>query len=207
MFAFSELLAFLAAVLVLVIVPGPNTMIILAQTLGGGRSAGLATVAGVELGTLVHTIAAALGLSALLSTSALAFTAVKFAGVAYLIVIGFRMIRQPAMEVSVTPAVGLVAAFRRALFTNLLNPKVALFFLAFLPQFVHPERGSVFLQFVILGLLLSLVGICLGAILVLVASSLARWLRSHTSWVHLQQRITGGVLIGLGVRLAFVRAS
>src|SRR5438067_2071054 len=114
MFDSSQLLAFFAAVFVLVLVPGPNTMIILAQGLGG-RAAGLATVAGVELGTMAHTFAAALGLAALLTASPVAFNAVKFAGVAYLIVVGMNMIRRETIEVSESIALGPWIAFRRAL--------------------------------------------------------------------------------------------
>jgi threonine/homoserine/homoserine lactone efflux protein len=208
MFDATQLLSFLAAVLVLVVVPGPNTIIILAQSIGRGRAAGLATVAGIEVGTFVHTLAAALGLSALLSASALAYSIVKYAGVAYLIVIGIRTLLQPPPDISagsIDELTGLVA-FRRALLTNVLNPKVALFFLAFLPQFVRPERGNLALQILVLGLLVSAVSIPFGSLLALAATSMTRWLREHASFARWQQRITGGVLIGLGLRLAVTRA-
>jgi len=184
------MLEFVLAVIVLVLIPGPNTVIILAQTLGGGRRAGFATVAGVELGTLMHTMAAALGFSALLSTSPVAFAIVKFAGVIYLAIVGVRTMFSPA------PAVGRAearpyTAFRRAFITNVLNPKVAVFFLAFLPQFVRPERGHVFLQFVMLGLIVSAVGIVNGLILVFAAFSF-----------QIDRRIIGAILIALAVILA-----
>jgi threonine/homoserine/homoserine lactone efflux protein len=206
MFDTSQLVGFLTAAIVLVLVPGPNTMIILAQSVGGGRGAGLATVAGVELGTLTHTLAAALGLSALLAASALAFTVVKFAGAAYLMIIGVRAFTQAAQQIAGATQLTKLVAFRRALLTNLLNPKSALFFLAFLPQFVRPERGHVFLQFVALGAIVSGVGIVIGAALALTAGSVAQWLQRHTAFQRWQNRFVGAVLIALGVRLAFIRA-
>lgn len=201
MFDASQLLAFLSAVLVLVIVPGPNTMIILAQGLSG-RAAGLATVAGVELGTIVHTLFAALGMSALLATSPLAFEVVKFAGAAYLVVIGIRTMMQNAPRIGEPAELPIVVAFRRALVTNLLNPKSALFFLAFLPQFVRPERGHAFLQFVLLGLMVSLVGICIGSVEAIGAGAIAQWLRAHAAFGRWQQRVIGAALIGVALRLA-----
>jgi len=206
MFDATQLLGFVAAVMVLVLVPGPNTIIILAQSVGGGRMAGLATVAGVETGTVIHTVAAALGLSALLATSAFAFNAIKLAGAAYLIVVGYRMFRQPSIQLASGPQVSPGLAFRRALVTNVLNPKVALFFLAFLPQFVKAERGDVFLQFVLLGLIVSMVGLFFGSMLALTAGSLTQWLQKNARFESWQQRIAGSALICVGIRLAFVHA-
>ncbi|HEY8130477.1 MAG TPA: LysE family translocator [Thermoanaerobaculia bacterium] len=201
MFDASQLLGFLAALIVLVLVPGPNTMIILAQGLSG-RAAGLATVAGVELGTMVHTLATALGLSALLAASPLAFNAVKFAGVGYLAFIGIRMILQEAPQIAGSSNLPVTVAFRRALVTNLLNPKSALFFLAFLPQFVRSERGHLFLQFVLLGMIVSMVGIIFGSIFAIGAGAVAGWLRRHPSFARQQQRFSGGVLVAVAVWLA-----
>jgi len=181
------MLEFVLAVIVLVFIPGPNTVIILAQTLGGGRRAGFATIAGVELGTMLHTMAAALGFSALLSASPVAFAIVKFAGVIYLAIVGVRTMFEPPRQIDATKS----RPFRRAFITNVLNPKVAVFFMAFLPQFVRPERGHVFLQFVILGLIVSAVGIVNGLILVMSAFSF-----------HLDKRIVGAILIALAVLLA-----
>ncbi|HEY3054506.1 MAG TPA: LysE family translocator, partial [Thermoanaerobaculia bacterium] len=193
---------FLAAVFVLVLVPGPNTMVILAHSLLG-RAVGLATVAGVEFGTLVHTTAVALGLSALLSASPFALTVVKLVGVMYLVIAGVKAFRQKAPQFAAAGKhISIVVAFRRALFTNLLNPKSALFFLAFLPQFVHPERGHLFLQFMLLGMMVSLVGICVGSTLVFAAGFVAGWLRRHDSFARWQQRIIGIVLIGVAMYLA-----
>lgn len=207
MFDSGQLIGFVAAVAVLVIVPGPNTVLILAHSLGGGRPAGLATVLGVETGTLVHTGAAALGLSAVLATSSLAFDLVKYVGAAYLVFLGLRALRGggQALPASASPApMGLSEAYGRAVLTNVLNPKVALFFLALLPQFVRPERGQLVLQFLVLGLIVSAVGLVFGAVLAVAAGTFSGWL-SRGVVAKWQQRLTGGVLLGLGVRLAFAR--
>jgi threonine/homoserine/homoserine lactone efflux protein len=197
------LLGFVLAVIVLVFVPGPNTIIILAHSLGGGRKAGFATLAGVETGTLFHTIAAALGFSALLSASPLAFSIVKWAGVVYLAVIGIKTILEPPPDLANAEALPYPVAYRRAVVTNVLNPKVALFFLAFLPQFVRPEQGHVFLQFITLGLVVSAIGIVNGVMLTMLASSLAGWLRRHSGFRRWQQRVVGAILIGLALLLTF----
>ena len=207
MFDGTQLAGFVAAVAVLVIVPGPNTILILAHSLCGGRPAGLATVLGVETGTLVHTGAAALGLSAVLSTSALAFDIVKYVGASYLVVLGLRTLwggGQPLPASASPELLRLSQAYWRAVLTNILNPKVALFFLALLPQFVRPERGRVVPQFLALGLIVSAVGLFFGAILALAAGTFSAWLRRGevARWL---QRLTGSVLLGLGVRLALTR--
>lgn len=206
MFESSQLLGFVAAVLVLVLVPGPNTFLILSQTLAGGRAAGLATVAGIEAGTLVHTLSAALGLSAVLSASALAFEVVKYAGVAYLVALGVQALRNGGHSPVglAAPRAELPRAFRRALLTNVVNPKVALFFLALLPQFVHPERGGVIVQFLVLGLIVSAVGVCFGSLLACAASRVSAWFRNE-AYARWQRRLTGSVLLALGARLALAQ--
>lgn len=207
MFDGAQLGGFVAAVAVLVIVPGPNTVLILAHSLGGGRPAGLATVLGVETGTLVHTVAAALGLSAALSTSTLAFDLVKYVGATSLIFLGVRALRARGRMPLALPCpvpLSLGQAFGRAVLTNVLNPKVALFFLAFLPQFVHPERGSLVLQFLVLGLIVSAMGLCFGTALAVAAGTFSLWLRQGAV-AKGQERLTGVVLLGLGVRLALAR--
>lgn len=209
MFDATQILGFTAAVLVLVLVPGPNTMLILAHSAAGGRAAGLATVLGVEVGTVFHTLAAAFGLSAILATSALAFDLVKYAGAAYLVYVGLTELRRDraiAADGAEPEALRLRDAFRRAVLGNVVNPKVAVFFLAFLPQFVRPERGHVVLQFALLGLIVSAVGLVFGSLLALAAGAVSGWLRGAkvARWQH---RLTGSVLLGLGLRLAFVRPS
>jgi len=201
----GELIGFVAAVTVLVIVPGPNTILILAHSASGGRLAGLATVLGVETGTLVHTGAAALGLSAVLSTSALAFDLVKYVGAAYLILLGLKALRGGSgarLGSNSGNRLELSQAYWRALFTNVLNPKVAVFFLALLPQFVHPERGRLAVQFLVLGLIVSAVGLCFGSLLALAAGAVSAWLR-RDAVARLLERLTGSVLLALGVHLAW----
>ena len=195
-----HLLDFAAAVLVLVLVPGPNTIIILAQGLGG-RGAGLATVAGVELGTMVHTMTAAVGAAAVLSTSTLAFNVVKFSGVVYLILIALKTMFSTAPGITAMNASCKSVAFRRALATSVLNPKTAVFFFTFLPQFVRPDRGHPFLQFVVLGAIVSVVGLCVGSVLALAATAIARWLSAHTRFARWHPRLMGVALLLIALRL------
>lgn len=208
MFEADHLLGFLAAVAVLVLVPGPNTALILAHSLTGGRRAGLATVAGVELGTVVHTLAAAFGLSAVLSTSALAFDAVKLAGAAVLVFLGAReMLRAGGAFPTAAATLGAGRALARAWVGNVLNPKVAIFFLAFLPQWVDPARGPLLPQFLVLGAIVSAFGAIVGSTMALAAGALAPRLERHAAFWRWQRRVTGGVLVAIGLRLATVRAN
>ena len=208
MFAADQLLGFLAAVAVLVLLPGPNTALILAHSLAGGRRAGLATVVGVELGNLVHTLAAALGLSAILATSAYAFDAVKLVGAAVLVLLGIReMLRSQPSTSAPAALLDPRRALLRALVGSVFNPKVAIFFLAFLPQWVDPERGPVLPQFLVLGAIVCLVGATFGTALSIAAGALVSRLRQHATFWRWQRRLTGGLLVGLGLRLATARAN
>ncbi|HET9155514.1 MAG TPA: LysE family translocator [Myxococcaceae bacterium] len=201
---------YLAAAGALVAAPGPGQALVMARTLQGDLRAGLLTSVGLNLGTLLHTVAAALGLSALLLASATAFTVVKLVGAVYLVILGARMLvrslrarRVPTAE-GAGPAVLRVESSRLLLhgvLTGVLNPKVALFFLAFLPQFVRPERGAVFLQFAVLGVTLATLGVMGDSIVAVIASRTGRRMSAGV-W---RERLTGGVLVALGVRLAFVR--
>src|ERR1700724_4815373 len=145
-----RLALFLAAALLLAITPGPGIFYVLARTLAGGRCEGILSSLGTFAGGMFHVLAAALGVSAILAASAVAFHTVKYAGAAYLVWLGIRMIRTRNAEITLTTAPSL-GAFRQGIFTEALNPKTALFFLSFIPQFIAPERGHVFVQFVILG--------------------------------------------------------
>ncbi len=202
-----DLAGFLAVATVVVITPGPDMALVARNTLTGGRSSGFATAAGTCSGLVVHSLAAALGLSALLLASSQAFTAVKLAGAVYLVYLGLRGVfgrRRVGGEDGASPkAVAPWAAYRQGLLTNVLNPKVALFFVALLPQFAEPGRGS--------GLrLLTLMGLFVGMGLA--------WLAAYTSAVHaaggflnrasvrrVVERVTGGILVAFGVRLALAR--
>ncbi|MCP3100015.1 LysE family translocator [Myxococcus sp. K15C18031901] len=200
----TRLVAFLLAGIALNLTPGPDTMYVLARSVGQGRGAGFVSALGISVGCLFHIAAATLGLSALLATSAAAFTVVKWVGALYLVWLGVQMLRSksgPELARDVAPA-SLWRIFRDGVVTNVLNPKVALFFLAFLPQFVDPTRGSTGLQFVVLGLLFDLTGTAWLAFIAGVAGAFGAWLRRNPRFAAWQQRVTGGVFVALGARLA-----
>ena len=203
----ATLATYLLAATALVVAPGPGQALVLARTLQGGTRHGLFTALGLEIGTLVHTVAAALGLSAVLATSAAAFTMVKGLGAAYLVWLGLAAIRAAGRGTAPAPAAPAPAhhVLLRAAVTGLLNPKVALFFLAFLPQFVAPARGHAFLQFVVLGGLFALLGLAGDGLLAVLAGRARGRLAGSTRWAAWRERVTGMVLVGLGVRLALVR--
>ena len=178
----SNLALFALAALALLAVPGPAVLYVIAQSVEHGRRGGLVAVAGIHLGTLVHIAAAAAGLSALLVSSATAFDVVRYAGAAYLIALGLRRL---LVRAEPTPEEEPRAARRRRVFVrgfvvNVLNPKTALFFLAFLPQFVDRDGAAVPLQVVVLGLTFAALGLLSDGAYALAAGSAAGWLRRHT---------------------------
>jgi threonine/homoserine/homoserine lactone efflux protein len=207
LFDSGTLLTYLAASFALVLAPGPGQALVIARSVEGGARAGLLTAVGLEIGTLIHTFAAAVGISAILATSATAFSIVKYAGAAYLVVLGVLTLRHSRRTRGTNDQIPTAAPVGRRLlmhaaFTGLLNPKVAVFFLAFLPQFVRPERGAVILQFLVLGIILALLGLLFDAC-VAVATGRARGrLLSSPSFASWRERVTGTVLIALGLRLA-----
>lgn len=211
LFDAQTLLTYCLAAIALVIAPGPGQALVIARTIEGGFRAGLLTNVGLEIGTFVHTIAAAIGLSAILATSATAFAAVKYAGAAYLIALGVMTLRKArSAKTQVDPGT-LIAVTRdrmlivHAAATGVFNPKVAIFFLAFLPQFVHPERGAVFAQFLTLGTILIMFGFTGDAIVAwLTARARARVARSGR-FARWRESIIGTVLVALGLRLAFAQ--
>jgi len=196
-----RLALFLAAALVLAITPGPGIFYVLARTLGGGRPEGIDSSLGTFLGGLFHVLAAALGVSAILAASAVAFHTVKYVGAAYLIWLGVRMIRTRNAEVTFTAAPSQ-DAFRQGIFTEALNPKTALFFLSFIPQFIAPERGHVFVQFVILGGLSVILNTTADLLVVFLAAPLERKLKSSPRFRSRQRIASGTGLIGLGTYVA-----
>lgn len=198
---------FLGAALALNLSPGPDLIYVLSRTLAQGKKAGLASAAGVCTGAMVHVMAAAFGLSAILATSAMAFTVVKYAGAAYLLYLGVQALRSGgAAQALRTPAPEAAAsgwqAFRQGVLIDVLNPKVALFFMAFLPQFVRPGHGATSVQLVVLGALVILVAIAVEAALVLAADRTAGFFRENPRASVWLDRVFGTVLIGLGIRLA-----
>lgn len=196
---------FLAASILLNLTPGTDTFYILGRTLSQGRSAGIVSVLGIASGAFVHTLAAALGLSALLAASATAFMGIKLAGAAYLIYLGAKMLltRQGSASLaSDLPSSRLFEIYRQGLLTNILNPKVALFFLAFLPQFISAHGASSHIGFLLLGLCFVLTSTVWCLCLVWFASGLRRFLNDDDAIATILQRIAGVLFIGLGLRLA-----
>ncbi len=217
-FGIQNLGLFILAGWVLNLTPGPDVFYMVTHALKGGWRAGVVAMLGISAGCLVHVLAATLGVSALIATSTTAFTVLKLVGAAYLVYVGIKMLRsQPtngfkgatdsiAAYADNTPATGLKHyknIFQQGFFTNVLNPKVALFFLAFLPQFISPGAGAPWLAFALLGLLfiLNSIPINLGYVL------LASWLRVRSGglqrgmlWV---ERVAGALFVGFGVKLAF----
>lgn len=194
---------FFAAAFILAVVPGPGMLYVLARTVRGGRREGLHSTLGTALAGMLHTLAAALGISAVLATSAAAFTTVKWAGAAYLVFLGVHAIleRAPDRQQDETePGQGAYArgALSQGFVTEALNPKTALFFLAFIPQFIDPA-GSAFLQFILLGFVTTLLTSGADLLVVLAAGPLSKLLRRHRRLRTVQRLTSGGTLIGLGV--------
>jgi len=201
---FSSLLVFIAAGLLLNITPGPDVLYIVGRSIGQGRIAGLVSVLGISTGCLFHVASAALGLSALMLALPLAYDVVRYAGAAYLVWLGVRALasKSSPLHVQHVAPERLGRVFRQGVVTNVLNPKVALFFLAFLPQFTDPARGPVSLQIALLGLLFIANGtiVCVGY--ALAASWLGEWLKSRYDVATWLNRAMGGLFVGLGVKLA-----
>src|SRR5258708_6571156 len=197
---------FFAAALLLAVTPGPGIFYVLARTLAGGRREGFQSSIGTFFGGLFHVFAAALGISAILAASAVAFHTVKYAGAAYLIFLGIKMIRSrnvplqdnAAVESS-TPSRG---AFRQGILTEALNPKTALFFLSFIPQFIAPESGHIFLQFATLGMLSVTLNTAADLLVVSLATPLERKLKSSPTFRARQRTASGLGMIGLGAYVA-----
>src|ERR1700732_2185864 len=166
----SHFLLFLGAAVVLAITPGSGIFYVLARSLAGGRREGIQSALGTFFGGLFHVFAAALGVSAVLAASAVAFHTVKYAGAAYLVWLGIRMIRTRNAEMPAQTAAPAQGSFRQGILTRALNPKTALFFLSFIPQFIAPERGHVFLQFVILGAISVILNTTADLLVVLLAA-------------------------------------
>jgi threonine/homoserine/homoserine lactone efflux protein len=201
----SSLLLFVTGALIVLAIPGPAVMYIVSRSVGHGGGAGLVSAAGIAVGTLVHILAETLGLSALLVSSALAFEAVKYVGAAYLIFLGIRTLRRADEPVSEDDSSDgrLKSFFWQGVVTNVLNPKSALFFLAFLPQFVDPSRGQATLQIFQLGMLFALMGWCTDSLWAVAAGMAAQKIRRNLRLRRAQRWISGGGLIALGLASAF----
>jgi threonine/homoserine/homoserine lactone efflux protein len=196
----STLLLFAAATIVLLVVPGPAVLYIVTRSVSQGRAAGLVSVAGIHVGSVVHVVFAAVGISALLYASAAAFSVVKYAGAGYLIFLGLRKLLRPAGEgePADVPRASAGRLFGQGVVVNVLNPKTAIFFLAFLPQFANPARGPVALQIAVLGLCFIALGLASDGCYALLAGTLGHRLRRTPRARRLIDRSSGVTLVGLG---------
>jgi threonine/homoserine/homoserine lactone efflux protein len=197
----SVLPLFVVTALVLLVIPGPAVLYITARAAAQGRRAGLVSLLGVHTGSVVHVLAAVVGLSAVLVASATAFTIVKVVGACYLVYLGVRtIIGRSSADGDTRPSRrGLRRLFLDGVVVNVLNPKTALFFLAFLPQFVEPDRGPVWTQTLILGLLFIVLGIASDGAYALASAQIGRRLRRDIGRRRLNRLVEGGLLVGLGV--------
>jgi threonine/homoserine/homoserine lactone efflux protein len=205
----TTLLLFAAAAAALIAIPGPNAIYIAARSLSQGRTAGLASALGVETGTLIHVAAAAAGLSALVASSAAAFDTIRYLGAAYLVFLGLRALRSrgahaAAVEAEPQP---LRRAFAEGVLVNVLNPKVALFFLAFLPQFTDPDRGPVATQTLVLGAVMFAIALAADLLYALAADAVGTRLRRRAGAARRQAQVTGGIYLALGAVAAFAGGS
>jgi threonine/homoserine/homoserine lactone efflux protein len=203
----SRLVVFLSAGLILAITPGPGIFYVLARSLRGGRREGILSAAGTFLGGLVHVAAAAFGLSAILAASAIAFETVRYAGAAYLIYLGYRMIRTRHQDV-VTDETAKASrgTFVQGVLTEVLNPKTALFFLSFIPQFVAIGQGHVAMQFLILGAISVTLNTCADIVVACFAGPLGARMKRSAKLRSGQRAASGAAMIGLGVYVATARA-
>ncbi|WP_306256982.1 LysE family translocator [Pararhizobium sp. IMCC21322] len=199
------LITYVAIVLGFVFIPGPATLLTAARATTSGTRVGIATGAGITVGDIVHTLLAIVGVSAIIATSAVLFSIIKYMGAAYLVYLGIKAI----IEKSPTSLGGkgqlpitAPQAFRQAVLAELLNPKTALFFLAFLPQFVKPENGAVVVQLSILGVLFALIGLFSTIVFAVSAGSLGNFLRRNPRILKWQGKIVGSIYCTLGIRLA-----
>lgn len=205
----EQFLVFLAAAVLLNVSPGADHVFILTRTLAQGRMAGFLSSWGVCSGAMIHVLAAAFGISAILAASAAAFTVVKLAGAAYLIWLGIRALRSKGLALSVAqgedPRASAWMLYRQGVVVDLLNPKVAVFFMAFLPQFVDPARGGAAWQMIALGAVVIAVALLWETMLIFGAGLLTHRLRTSPAIARWINRATGATFVGLGLRLAVER--
>ena len=202
----GNLILFLAASLVVIVAPGPDNILVLTRGVTLGRKAALVSAAGASVGLVTHSLFAAAGLSVLLARSVVAFSVVKYVGAAYLIYLGVKALldRESFVLAEGTPRVGLRSVFAQAVASNVLNPKIAVFFLAYLPQFADADAGGTALQLLALGLTFALLTWVIFSAIALFSGTLGAWLRTRPKLAGGMGWIPGGVLVGLGLRLAFV---
>ncbi len=198
--AFDSLITFAVASLALLLIPGPAVLYIINRSVSDGRSVAIAAVAGLEIGNFVHVVAATVGLSAVIAASATAFNVVKWIGAGYLVYIGVRtLVRRPAEMNAKVAGASLKRSFTQGVMVNIFNPKVALFFLSFLPQFIDTDRGSAALQSLVLGSTFVAIGLTTDMMYALTASALRDKLLRGKSLPFIQRYISGTIFIALGV--------
>lgn len=200
----TRFLIFLSAAFLLAIAPGPGMLYVLARTLAGGRREGLLSALGTFFGGMVHVFAAAAGVSIILAKSAVAFSVVKYLGAAYLFFLGIRMVLDARKDVpvSLAPLQAARNPLWQGVMTEVLNPKTALFFLSFIPQFVNRGSGHVFLQFIVLGMLSVTLNTTADIVVTMLAGPLGQRIRGSERFRRRQRTLTGAVMIGLGAYLA-----
>jgi threonine/homoserine/homoserine lactone efflux protein len=202
----DKLVLFITAALVILLIPGPAVLYIVARSVAQGRTGGMVSVLGIHTATFIHVLAAALGLSVLLLSSALAFSIVKYAGAAYLVWLGLRKIFGPVEAAGPDGELKQYShakLFRDGFVVNLLNPKTAIFFFAFLPQFVDVSRGHTTQQIALLGMLMLVLGFCTDSAYALLSGTAAAWLKRSRGYVKFERYGSGVLFIGLGVAAAF----
>ena len=201
----NDWLLFAGAALLMVLTPGPNMVYLISRSICQGRRAGVISLFGVVAGFLVHMFTAAVGLTALFMAVPLAYEILKWAGAAYLLYLAWQAVKPGArspFEARDLPQDSPRKLFAMGFLTNLLNPKIAVFYLAIFPQFVSPEHGSVFVQSVVLGLTQIVFSFSVNLGIALSAAKLARWFQHNRRWLAVQRYVMGGVLAALAVRLA-----
>lgn len=201
---FSTLSLFVVAAVALIAVPGPAVLYVVARSIDQGRMAGVISTLGIGVGTLLHVAAAALGISALLMSSALAFNMVKYLGAAYLIYLGIRKFttNETVSQLEGVETQQMTRVFYQGIVVNVLNPKTALFFFAFLPQFVDVAQGGVALQIFFLGTIFVVIGIVSDSVWAVLAGTVGGWLKNNLRFLTAQRYFAGAVFIVLGVTTA-----
>jgi threonine/homoserine/homoserine lactone efflux protein len=200
----TTLMTYVAIVSGFVFIPGPATLLTVARATSSGTKVGIATGAGIAAGDVIHTSMAVVGISAIIAASAILFSIIKYIGAAYLVYLGIRSLleKTPANLVTCILPISAGKAFRQAILAEILNPKTALFFLAFLPQFVRPGNGPVMMQLMLLGIVFVLLGLVSTIVFAVSAGGLGNFLRRNRTVLKWQGKVVGGLYCALGIRLA-----
>ena len=205
MISVNDFFIFAFASLMLNITPGNDMIYVATRSTSQGVKAGVVSALGIAGGCIVHLLAAVIGLSAIIANSAIAFDIIKYVGAAYLIYLGIKSFLSKQNKFNISDKVepkSLSQLFWQGVVTNVLNPKVALFFLAFLPQFIHPERGNASMQILLLGLWFNFSGTVVNSVVAVLFGKLGNWLADKQTFIKWQNKITGLLLVGLGIKVA-----